>query len=47
MNNAINIIDCKKWWESSQGENKAGNFNVQLYLDYLTIKNEKEHAKSN
>lgn len=40
MNNAINVIDYKTWWESTQGESKAGHFNIELYLNYLTIKNQ-------
>lgn len=37
--NAINLIDMLSWWESAHGEQRAGHFNIELYLDILRIKN--------
>jgi len=36
----MNIVDIKSWWESGAGETKAGTFNLQLYIAYLTIRNQ-------
>lgn len=36
----MNIVDRISWWESGGGETKAGSFNLQLYIDYLTIRNQ-------
>jgi len=37
--NALNIQDYIHYWESNHGEQRAGHFNVELYLAILTIKN--------
>jgi len=37
----MNIVDRIKWWQSGAGETKAGSFNLQLYIDYLTIRNQR------
>ena len=38
---AITLIDIQNWWESGHGEERAGHFNIELYLDYLRVKNNK------
>jgi hypothetical protein len=31
-----NVMNCVRWWRNqSVHEDKGGNFNLQLYLDYL------------
>jgi len=39
--NAINIAYMESWWLSAHGDTKGGTFNLELYLDYLRIKNNK------
>lgn len=31
----------RKWETKMQPEDKGGHFNLKLYLDYLTVKNQK------
>jgi hypothetical protein len=38
--NAINLADIISWWEGNHGEERAGHFNIELYLDILRIKNQ-------
>jgi len=37
---AINLIDMEAYWTSGHGEQRAGHFNIELYLDILRIKNQ-------
>jgi hypothetical protein len=35
-----NVMACVRWWRSqSVKEDKGGNFNINLYLDYLSEQN--------
>jgi hypothetical protein len=35
-----NIMACVRWWRNqSVKEDKGGNFNINLYLDYLSEQN--------
>lgn len=37
--NALNIQDYIHYWESNHGDERAGHFNLKLYLSILEIKN--------
>ena len=52
-----NIARCMKFWKTDKqtpAEDRAGSFNLELYLDYLSVVNQgicepvksKDHAKS-
>jgi hypothetical protein len=47
---APNIARCMRFWKSNNqtsANDRAGNFNLKLYLDYLTIINEGVYSPVN
>lgn len=38
-NSSINISDMIRYWESSGGEVMGGHFNMDLYMKFLTVYN--------
>jgi len=41
-----NVMACVRWWRNqSVKEDKGGSFNLQLYLDYLSLQDYKPKDK--